>query len=406
MTTVSSAGPWSPLRIAVYRTVWIAALVSNVGSFMHIAAASWQMTLLTDSPTLVGLVQTAWAVPGFLLALHAGAIADMVDRVKLLYVAELVALAIAAILGVMVISGDMTIEVLLAGTFLESVAMTLSAPVFMAATPHFVGRELLPQALGLDSASRNIAQTVGPALAGLVIATSNAGVVFIVNAVSFVGILFVAHHFRVSIDDHLKPTRMNAAIREGLAFVWRNLETRRVTVRILGVGVTSVAVVSLVPVIASQALDAGSVGYGFLAGALGFGSVAGVVVMPRLRARASTEAVAIGSSVVWALGVVAFAASRSVWVGVVCLLVVGASLMATMNTYWSRYLAALPDWLRGRGTSLSMLVVWFGMSVGSYAWSYVATTTSVTTALVSVAICHVAFALAGRLWWGLRDESN
>lgn len=406
MTTVSSAGPWSPLRIAVYRTVWIAALVSNVGSFMHIAAASWQMTLLTDSPTLVGLVQTAWAVPGFLLALHAGAIADMVDRVKLLYVAELVALAIAAILGVMVISGDMTIEVLLAGTFLESVAMTLSAPVFMAATPHFVGRELMPQALGLDSASRNIAQTVGPALAGLVIATSNAGVVFIVNAVSFVGILFVAHHFRVSIDDHLKPTRMNAAIREGLAFVWRNLETRRVTVRILGVGVTSVAVVSLVPVIASQALDAGSVGYGFLAGALGFGSVAGVVVMPRLRARASTEAVAIGSSVVWALGVVAFAASRSVWVGVVCLLVVGASLMATMNTYWSRYLAALPDWLRGRGTSLSMLVVWFGMSVGSYAWSYVATTTSVPTALVSVAICHVAFALAGRLWWGLRDESN
>ena len=404
--TTPTTGPWSPLRLTVYRTVWIAAIVSNVGSFMHIAAASWQMTLLTDSPTLVGLVQTAWAVPGFLLALHAGAIADMVDRVKLLYVAELVALAIAAILGVMVISGDMTIEVLLAGTFLESVAMTLSAPVFMAATPHFVGRELMPQALGLDSASRNIAQTVGPALAGLVIATSNAGVVFIVNAVSFVGILFVAHHFRVSIDDHLKPTRMNAAIREGLAFVWRNLETRRVTVRILGVGVTSVAVVSLVPVIASQALDAGSVGYGFLAGALGFGSVAGVVVMPRLRARASTEAVAIGSSVVWALGVVAFAASRSVWVGVVCLLVVGASLMATMNTYWSRYLAALPDWLRGRGTSLSMLVVWFGMSVGSYAWSYVATTTSVTTALVSVAICHVAFALAGRLWWGLRDESN
>lgn len=404
--TTPTTGPWSPLRLTVYRTVWIAALVSNVGSFMHIAAASWQMTLLTDSPTLVGLVQTAWAVPGFLLALHAGAIADMVDRVKLLYVTEVVALAIAAILGVMVISGDMTIELLLAGTFLESVVMTLSAPVFMAATPQFVGRELMPQALGLDSASRNIAQTVGPALAGLVIATSNAGVVFIVNAVSFVGILFVARHFRSPIEDHLKPTRINAAIREGLGFVWRNLETRRVSVRILGVGVTSVAVVSLVPVIASQALDAGSVGYGFLAGALGFGSVAGVVVMPRLRARATTETVAIASSVVWSVGVVAFSVVSSVWVGVICLSVVGASLMATMNTYWSRYLAALPDWLRGRGTSLSMLVVWFGMSLGSYAWSYVASATTVTTALVAVAICHVACALVGRVWFGLRDESN
>ncbi len=406
MTMVSSTGPWSPLRISVYRAVWIAALVSNVGSFMHIAAASWQMTLLTDSPTLVGLVQTAWAVPGFLLALHAGAIADMVDRVKLLYVTEVVALAIAAILGVMVVSGDMTIELLLAGTFLESVVMTLSAPVFMAATPHFVGRELTPQALGLDSASRNIAQTIGPALAGLVIATSNAGVVFIVNAVSFVGILFVAHHFRISIDDHLKPTRINAAIREGLAFVWRNVETRRVMARIGGVGVTSVAVVSLVPVIASQSLDAGSVGYGFLAGALGFGSVAGIVIMPRVRARAGTETVAIGSSVLWALGVVALAATSSVWIAATCLLVVGAALMATMNTYWSRYLAALPDSLRGRGTSLSMLVVWFGMSLGSTGWSHVATTSSVGTALVAVAICHVAFALAGRAWWGLGDESN
>ena len=77
MTDRRAQGPWAPLAVRVYRAVWIAALVSNVGSFMHIAAASWQMTLLTDSPTLIGLVQTAWAVPGFLLALHAGAITEI-----------------------------------------------------------------------------------------------------------------------------------------------------------------------------------------------------------------------------------------------------------------------------------------------------------------------------------------
>ena len=74
-----TGGPWSPLRIAMYRSLWIAALVSNVGTFMHIVAAGWAMTSLTDSPTLVGLVQTSWAVPGFVLALHAGAFADMVE---------------------------------------------------------------------------------------------------------------------------------------------------------------------------------------------------------------------------------------------------------------------------------------------------------------------------------------
>lgn len=397
MEVAKPAGPWAPLAVRVYRAVWIAALVSNVGSFMHIAAASWQMTLLTDSPTLIGLVQTAWAVPGFLLALHAGAIADIFDRTKLLYVTEIVALAIAAVLGVLVISGSMSVSVLLAGTFLESVVMTLSAPVFMAATPQFVGRELTPQALGLDSASRNIAQTVGPALAGILIAASDAGVVFLVNAVSFVGILFVAHHFRHTIDDDRRPSRVNAAIREGLAFVWRNSRTRGVSIRILGVGVTSAGLLSLVPVVASKELDAGSFGYGLLAGALGLGSVLGILVMPRLRRTMSEEGIVGVTSIVWGVGVALFAVAPSVVVGVACVLVVGAAQMATMNTYWSRYLLELPDWLRGRGTSLSMLVVWFGMSLGSSGWSSVAAGFGISQALIVVAICHVGMTFVGRV---------
>ena len=406
MEVAKPAGPWAPLAVRVYRAVWIAALVSNVGSFMHIAAASWQMTLLTDSPTLIGLVQTAWAVPGFLLALHAGAIADIFDRTKLLYVTEIIALVIAAGLGVLVISGSMSVSVLLAGTFLESVVMTLSAPVFMAATPQFVGRELTPQALGLDSASRNIAQTLGPALAGILIAASDAGVVFLVNAVSFVGILFVAHHFRHTIADDRRPSRVNVAIREGLAFVWRNSRTRGVSIRILSVGVTSAGLLSLVPVVASKELDAGSFGYGLLAGALGLGSVLGILVMPRLRGKMSEEGIVGVTSIIWGVGVAVFAVAPNVGIGVACVLIVGAAQMATMNTYWSRYLLELPDWLRGRGTSLSMLVVWFGMSLGSSVWSSVAAASSVATALTVVAVCHVGMALVGRTMLEMVNATN
>lgn len=103
-------GPWSPLRIRAFRALWLAGLVSNIGTFMHIAAAAWTMTTLTDSATLVGLVQTAWAIPGFLLALYAGAFADMVDRRRLISVTSLFALIVAALLAFLQWSGGLTIE--------------------------------------------------------------------------------------------------------------------------------------------------------------------------------------------------------------------------------------------------------------------------------------------------------
>ncbi|MSX99037.1 MAG: MFS transporter, partial [Actinobacteria bacterium] len=181
-------GPWSPLRIRIFRALWIAGLVSNIGTFMHIASAAWTMTTLSDSPTLVGLVQTAWAVPGFLLALYAGAFADMVDRRRLISAASFLALVIAAALAILQWSGGLTAELLILGTFLESVALTLSAPAFMAITPELVDTERLPQAIGLDAVSRNIAQSIGPAFAGAIIAAINPGAVFALNAISFVGI--------------------------------------------------------------------------------------------------------------------------------------------------------------------------------------------------------------------------
>ena len=151
-----TGGPWSPLRIAMYRSLWIAALVSNVGTFMHIVAAGWAMTSLTDSPTLVGLVQTSWAVPGFVLALHAGAFADMVERRRLIALTQVLALVIAAALGVFEMTGNLGVTTLLVGTFLESVALTIAAPAFMALTPQLVGTQSLSQAFGLDSVSRTL----------------------------------------------------------------------------------------------------------------------------------------------------------------------------------------------------------------------------------------------------------
>ena len=170
--------------------------MSNIGTTMHTVGAAWSMTELTDSPAIVSLVQTAWAVPGFLVAVPAGVAADVVDRRTLLLWCQVTAMVFATALGVLQLTDQLSVSLLLAGTFLLSIALTMAGPAFMALIPDLVGPEELPQAIGLNNIAYNGAQSVGPALAGVVIALSGAGAVFLLNALSFLGIVAVLWRFR------------------------------------------------------------------------------------------------------------------------------------------------------------------------------------------------------------------
>ena len=403
---VSGSGPWSPLRIAVYRSMWIAALVSNVGTFMHIVAAGWAMTSLTDSPTLVGLVQTSWAVPGFALALHAGAFADMVERRRLIALTQVLALAIAAALGVLEMTGNLGVTTLLAGTFLESVALTIAAPAFMALTPQLVGTKYLSQAFGLDSVSRNIAQSVGPALAGAVIAFTNPGAVFVLNAVSFVGILFVVRKLPTFSAQVESASKINHVIKDGIKHVVRTAQLRNIALRLALVLGATASLNSVMPVVAKESLKVGSSGFGVLAGALGVGSVLAVWLLPILRKHLHAETLAMMASFVWAAAVVGFAQSRTLFTAVPALLVCGATLMVLMNVLFSTFIALLPDHLRGRGSSIGMLMAWLGTSVGAFAWGFTASSTSVRVALIASAAVTAGIGVLNRVALPLGAETN
>ena len=403
---VLGSGPWSPLRIAVYRSMWIAALVSNVGTFMHIVAAGWAMTSLTDSPTLVGLVQTSWAVPGFALALHAGAFADMVERRRLIALTQVLALAIAAALGVLEMMGNLGVTTLLAGTFFESVALTIAAPAFMALTPQLVGTQYLSQAFGLDSVSRNIAQSVGPALAGAVIAFTNPGAVFMLNAVSFVGILFVVRklpNFTVQVES---ASKINHVIKDGIKHVVRTAQLRNIALRLALVLGATASLNSVMPVVAKKSLNVGSGGFGMLAGALGVGSVLAVWLLPILRKKLHAEVLAMVASFVWATATVGFAQSATLVTAVPALLLCGATLMVLMNVLFSTFIAQLPDHLRGRGSSIGMLMAWLGTSVGAFAWGYTASSTSVRVALIASAAVTAGIGVLNRVALPLGTETN
>jgi len=403
---ITGDGPWSPLRIALYRSIWIAALVSNVGTFMHIVAAGWAMTSLTDSPTLVGLVQTSWAVPGFVLALHAGAFADMVERRRLIALTQVLALAIAAGLGVLEMTGNLGVATLLVGTFLESVALTIAAPAFMALTPQLVGTQHLSQAFGLDSVSRNIAQSVGPALAGAVIAFTNPGAVFVLNAVSFVGILSVVRKlpkFTVQVES---ASKINHVIKDGIKHVVRTAQLRNIALRLALVLGATASLNSVMPVVAKESLNVGSSGFGILAGALGVGSVLAVWLLPILRKKLNAELLAVVASTIWAVATIWFAQSTSLLTAVPALLICGAMLMVLMNVLFSTFISQLPDHLRGRGSSIGMLMAWLGTSIGAFAWGYTASSTSVRVALIASAALTAGIGVLNRVALPLGDETN
>ena len=399
-------GPWSPLRIAVYRSMWIAALVSNVGTFMHIVAAGWAMTSLTDSPTLVGLVQTSWAVPGFALALHAGAFADMVERRRLIALTQVLALAIAAALGVLEMTGNLGVTTLLAGTFFESVALTIAAPAFMALTPQLVGTQYLSQAFGLDSVSRNIAQSVGPALAGAVISFTRPGAVFVLNAVSFVGILVVVRKlpkFTVQVES---ASKINHVIKDGIKHVVHTAQLRNIAVRLALMLGSTASLNAMLPVVAKNSLNVDASGFGILAGALGVGAVLAVWLLPLLRKSMTSESMLLVASFVWAGVIVIFALASDMVVAVPALLLSGAALMVMINTLFATFIAQLPDHLRGRGSSIGMLMAWLGTSVGAFAWGFTASSTSVRVALIASAAVTAGIGVLNRVALPLGAETN
>lgn len=400
MTTPTRVSPWTPLRIRVYRALWIAGLVSNIGTFMHLTAAGWAMTSLSSSPTTNTLVQTAWTVPGFLLALHAGAFADVIDRRRVIVVTQFVALLLAGALGVLEVTDHLTVGLLLGGTFFLSVALTLAAPAFMAFTPELVGMDELPRAVGLDSISRNIAQSAGPALAGVVIAASGPGAVFLVNAASFIGVVMVVRGSRPTAVPAERPTEgVNAAIRSGVRYFRGEPRLRRIGARLALTWGLTVASTALLPIAARGQLHATAGQFGVLSAAVGVGAVVAVWAVPRVAPHATVDAIALGAAVVWSTGVVLFAVTGWIPLAIAGLVLAGGGTMATLNCLFSAILAHPPTWVRGRVGSIAMLCTWLGASVGAYAWGALGSHTSVRAALLVAAVVDlVVVALAAVMW--------
>src|SRR5215471_2907484 len=289
----------APLREPLFRSLWIAAVISYTGSWMQNVATGWLMSNLTPSPLWVSLVQVALSLPVFLIALPAGALADMIDRRKFLLVTQSSMVAASAILGVLTITGAVTPQLLLVFTFLLGVGAVVNEPAWQALTPDLVPIPKLAAAVALNSAGFNIARAVGPALGGLVIATAGNGVAFLLNAASFFGVILFLYRWKPSVRHSPIAGSLSSAIGGGMRYLRQDRCIQAVLVRTLAFTLFTGAFWALLPLIARAY---GAEGYGAMLACFGVGALIGAGVLSRVRRRFSSD-------VVVALGNIIFAAA-------------------------------------------------------------------------------------------------
>src|SRR3569623_650555 len=349
LNSAIATAAWAPLQHRVFRMLWFASIISNIGSWMHEVGAGWLMTSLAPTPLMVALVQAATTAPVFLLAIPAGALADIVDRRRHLIVAQTWMMITASVLGVLTLAGWITAPLLLLLTFSLGVGTAMTMPAWGAIVPELITRPQLPAAIALNSVGMNISRTVGPALAGVIVAATGPGAVFCLNALSFLAVLLALRSWqRPPRKSDLPAERQIGAIRAGLRYARHSPELRAVLTRGIGFFVFASASWALLPLIVRQELASGPGTYGAFLACLGIGAVCGALLLPRLHGRITRDKLVAGATVLYAIAMLALAHSGNVQAAGFAMLLIGLAWISVVSSLMTATQPALPSGVRAR----------------------------------------------------------
>jgi len=346
------------------------------------------MASLAPSPVMVSLVQAATTLPVFLLALPAGALADIVDRRRLLLVVQSAMAAIALTLGVAVARGQVTAGLLLAFTFALGACAALLAPAWQSIVPRLVSREEIASAVALNSVGINVSRAIGPALGGVVIAGLGIAWPFLINAASFLAVIAAVAWWRPAAvaKRPLAAERFGSAIRAGLRYARSSPPLRATLARAAVFFVFISAYWALLPLIVRQQLGGDARLYGALVTCIGVGAVTGALLLPRIRARLGPDRLVALGTIGSAVTLLTFALGRDVVAAAAASLIAGASWIAVLSSLNVSAQMSLPDWVRARGLSVYNAVFFGSMAAGSVLWGQVADRFGIAAALVAASI--------------------
>lgn len=398
---------WAPLQFAAFRAIWFASLAANIGTWFQNVGGVWLMTKFTMSPVLIALMQTATTLPVFLVGILAGALADIVNRRRLLLFTQGLILVTAAALSVLTFAGLMNASPLLGFTFVLGLGAILANPAWQAVNTELVPPEELPAAVTLSSVSYNLARAVGPAAAGLIIALAEPAAVFLLNALAFLYVVVVLYRWQPAPHRAYLPTeRLVGAIRTGVRFVAHSPAMQIVLIRTFLFIFFISGLWALLPVIVSQDLRLGALGYGLLLGCMGLGAVIGATVLPQIQRRMPVaDRQVIISTILLALVMVALGYLRNLLVLCLISIIGGAAWIMLVSSFNVAAQEASPAWVRARALGAYLVVYQGGTAIGSLLWGMVAARLGDSFAMV-LAAGGAVLGLAAGLRWHLADSEK
>ena len=381
--TDSSA--FAPFKTRAFLVLWIATVVGNAGGWIRDTASAWLMTDLSPSPLTVSLVQAAATLPVFLLSLPAGALADIVDRRKMMIAIQIGLAVVTVGLAVTTMVGAMTPAILVGFTLLSGVGVALSGPVWQSIVPELVPRSVLKPAVALNSLGVNISRAIGPAVGGAIILGAGVAAAYWLDLATYAVTLAALIWWRRAPTVQSRPEHLGGAVQAGVRYALASAPLRRVLLRAVLFFTPASCYWALLPLISRNEIGGGAGVYGILLAAVGAGAVAGALIMPRLRHALSDERLSLLGVVVTALATGSLAFVDTVFAGAAALACAGAAWIMVLTSLNGAAQAVLPNWVRGRGLAVYLMAFFGTMTAGSLAWGQLASLASLDTALIVAA---------------------
>ena len=393
-----SRSPFSPLSYPAFRMIWLATLVSNLGSLIQNVGAGWMMAELTPSHDMIALVQAATALPVMLLAIPAGAFADNMQRRTIMLISQSFMAVVSVALAIASWQGLLTPWSLLIFTFLLGAGSALHMPSWQASVRDLVPLQDLPTAVTLNSMSFNLMRAVGPAAGGALVAWAGASAAFALNAISYTALIYALFVWKAPREEKRLPAeRLDSAIAAGLRYVILSPNLRRVMARGLIFGMPAVAGLALMPVITRDLLRAEAGVYGLLLGAFGVGAIIGALFSPVLRQKFHVETIVRAGFIIFASGLVVTGLSSHIALTMLGLLICGTAWVSVLSLFNVSTQLAAPRWVVGRSIAIYQALTFGGMAAGSWIWGSISESFGVSNALFIAAALLILGAAAGIL---------
>jgi len=382
-----AASAWAPFHNRLFALIWTATVVSNIGGWMYNVASGWLMTSLDPDPLIVSLVQVANNLPMFLFAIPAGALADIVDRRRLLIFGEAAITITSTAFAVLVWLHLITPLSLLLFSFVVTIGSAITAPGWQAVVPQLVSKADLPAAVAANSVGINVSRAVGPAIGGILVGAMGIAAPFWLNAFSNVGVIaaLIWWHPPRRSGTPLPPESFGNAIRTGLRHARYNRHLSATLIRAIAFFGFASAYWALLPLVARSQIAGGPALYGILLGIIGASAVAGAFLLRPLRARWGADRLLSIATLATSMATGLFALAHDSATAVAASLIAGASWIAAVSSLNVSAQVALPEWVRGRGIAVYVTVMFGALTIGSALWGELAALISLPGALLLAA---------------------